>query len=286
MENDSLKPIIEIYSQIEEEPLHLYFYRATHNRKNKTILYSHGGGLVYGSALDLPNIYLEMILQAGYDFVSFEYPLAPETKLRTIREKLFAGVTWFQEHYQHSLDLSSPNYILFGRSAGAYLSLLMAQKSIKKPDALLLFYGYYTLQDATFQIPSRHYLIYPKVNEMLIKQLVKSTPVVEGPIELRFGLYIYYRQTGNWIKAILGEGEKATTYSLSKEDLIELPPTFLAASTGDPDVPYRLSVKMSRDIPQSYLETIDSDEHDFDRTTTESIGPLVYEKMLSWLGKL
>lgn len=283
LENEMKQPLVYEYGQIEKEPLHLYLYKANENRKNKAILYFHGGGLIYGSAHDLPLIYRQMILDEGYDFITLEYPLAPETKFEMILKKSVEGIEWFQKHYQSALNLSSPDFVLFGRSAGAYLSILTAHTCLQKPKALLLFYGYSTLQDATFRLPNRHYLTFPQVSEQLVNQLVKTEPLVEGPIELRFGLYIYYRQSGNWIRGILGADKQASTFSLSKEELSKLPPAFLTASTGDPDVPYRLSEKMAKEIPSSYLETINSNEHDFDRVDMKKVGPEVYQKMLSWL---
>lgn len=283
MEIERQQPLQYEYGKVKKESLHFYLYKANQNRKNKIILYFHGGGLVYGSAHDLPNLYRQMFLDAGYDFAAVEYPLAPETKLKTILEKIEEGVEWFQKHYHSILQLSSSEYILFGRSAGAYLSILTARALLHKPKALLLFYGYYTLEDSVFRLPSRYYLNFPHVNEQLVNKLIKATPIVEGPIELRFGLYIHYRQSGNWIRGILGAGINPSLYSLSEEELSQLPPSFIAASTEDPDVPFRFSEKMKKNIPSSHLEIIHSTEHDFDRVDMEATGPEVYTKMISWL---
>ncbi|UJF16159.1 alpha/beta hydrolase [Jeotgalibaca sp. MA1X17-3] len=283
MKNEIQQPLVYKYGQIKQEPLHFYLYKATQNRKNKTIFYFHGGGLVYGSAHDLPDLYRQMLLDAGYDFIAFEYPLAPETKMKVILEKIAEGMEWFQKNYHSTLQLSSSEFILFGRSAGAYLSILTARALINKPKALLLLYGYHTLEESSFRLPSRHYLTFPLVSEQVVNQLVKDKPIVEGPIELRFGIYIHYRQSGNWIRGILGAGIKPSLYSLSEEDLSQLPPSFLAASTGDPDVPFRLSEKMEKEILISHLETIHSNEHDFDRVDLKETGPKTYSKIISWL---
>lgn len=275
-----------IYDTIEGTDLHLHFYKSTKNRQEKVIIYIHGGGFVYGSAHDLPEPYILQITQAGYDLLLLEYPLAPEVKLGQILNSLESGVHWFIKYALSRLDLKSTDYILFGRSAGAYLSALLSHRLQVKPEALWLFYGYYSLQEAAFRVPSRHYLQYPRIEDAVAKQLKQSKILVEGPKETRFSLYIYYRQSGKWISDVLDKSEKPADYSLSREQLAELPPTFLAASTGDSDVPYRISKRMANSIPNTHLETIDSNEHDFDRTTTDSIGKNVYSKALEWLHKL
>lgn len=275
-----------IYDTIKGTDLHLHLYKSNHNRQEETIIYIHGGGFVYGSAHDLPDAYILQITQAGYDLILLEYPLAPEVKLGQILNSLESGVDWFITHALSKLDLKSTDYILFGRSAGAYLSALLSHRLQVKPKALWLFYGYYSLQEAAFRVPSRHYLQYPKIEDAVAKQLMQPKVLVEGPKETRFSLYIYYRQSGKWIFDILEDSENPADYSLTKEQLTKLPPAFLAASIGDADVPYRISKRMANTIPGAHLETIDSNEHDFDRTTTDSIGKDIYFKALEWLHTL
>lgn len=283
MKPESANPITFPFSLIDGAPLQLCFYRAQQNRKNKTILYLHGGGLVYGSADDLPDEYLHLILEKGYDFATLQYPLSPEAKLNTIFEKILEGLEWFQENHQKKAQADTGDYILFGRSAGAYLALYAAHHMKIKPKALLLLYGYYSLQEASFRVPSRHYLAFPKLEEKVIRQLIQEKPLVDGPKETRFSLYIHYRQTGEWVKEMMPPNEKPSTYSLTLQDLQELPPAFISASLHDPDVPYSISKKMADNIPGSHLETIASNEHDFDRTTTQTLGKMTYQKMLAWL---
>lgn len=273
------------FDTLSTTDLNLYLYRTSIEQPKATILYLHGGGLVYGSAYDLPTAYIQQINEAGYHLASIAYPLAPEVKLDTILASVLKGVQWFLAQAQSTLKLEHSNYILFGRSAGAYLAITVANEIGQKPDALWLFYGYHTLRDASFQVPSRHYLAYPKVSEQLIKQLTHRTPIIDGPKQSRFALYMYYRQTGKWVTDILPIGKKGADYSLTPTELSALPPAFLAASLVDPDVPYRISKSMAQHIPDSILETVDSDEHDFDRLTIDGIGKDIYAKALAFLDK-
>lgn len=274
------------YDHLNQTELNLYLYRTEQPTPKGNILYLHGGGLVYGSAHDLPKPYVDQITQAGYNLVSLAYPLAPEVKLDAILTSVQHGVEWFLKNAAPTLNLDTNRYILFGRSAGAYLAVQTAAHIDQKPDGLWLFYGYHTLKEASFQIPSRHYAQYPKLEPGLIQALTQPTPLTEGPKETRFAMYLYYRQSGKWIADILPTGKKSADYSLSPTELNELPPAFLTASTADPDVPYRLSKMMAAQIPNATLETIESDEHDFDRTTTDTIGKDVYTKALNWLDEI
>lgn len=284
--HETSNPYTIQYALIEDVPLHLTYYRSEKERKNQTFIYLHGGGLVYGTADDLPKEYLERILEAGYDFITLEYPLAPEVTLDKIIEQTMIGLDWFLENYQRVLRLESNKFVLFGRSAGAYLAAYTASVMEQKPSALVLLYGYHSLEEAAFVRPNPFYLKFPKINERLIKRLIKEKPVAHGPKETRYALYVYYRQKGNWIQSLLPYGKKAVDYSLSENALVHLPPAFLAASKNDPDVPYSVSQKMKDYIPQAHLETIDSDTHDFDRDPTQPIGKETYEKLLTWLDDL
>ncbi|HSP47382.1 MAG TPA: alpha/beta hydrolase [Clostridiaceae bacterium] len=90
-----------------------------------SILYFHGGGLMYGSRKDIDKDTLDRFLAEGYHVLSFDYRLAPESSLDQIYEDAVEGVTWFLRSAE-KLGIPSTDYVLFGRSAGAYLSLLLS----------------------------------------------------------------------------------------------------------------------------------------------------------------
>lgn len=265
-----------IYDASDTVPFSLWHYETNHLKKEKPILYLHGGGLVSGDAQDLPESYIDIFLDAGHDFIAIEYPLAPEATLEKIIAHTIKAVNFFlgiNSHYS--------SYILFGRSAGAYLALQVANGISHKPNVLFLFYGYHTLVEASFNVPNRHYLQYAKITTRTIEQIKKSTHPYKVNKENRFALYVHYRQTGTWIKDILHPSEQPKTYSLVAEQLQKLPPAFVVASSGDPDVPFKISKKIATLIPNSHLETVDSKEHDFDRTPTP-LALSIYNKMTAW----
>lgn len=264
-------------------------YRASATRKNTTILYLHGGGLVYGTRHDLPECHLDALLQAGYDVLAPDYPLAPESGLDTILATLTELIAFYQAQRSTRFGLDNDRYILFGRSAGAYLALMLCaaleDKGIARPYAIVSLYGYARLDDPAFLAPSKHYSAFPSLSEQEVARIIGNTPVTEGDIGTRFALYVTARQQGTWIRMLCGDAPPAR-YSLDAGRLAAFPPTFLAAATMDPDVPYKMSKSLSRTIPGARLVTVYGETHDFDRDTRDPAGRAVYAEIIGWLGQL
>lgn len=279
---------LETFSFVTEEDikLNVNLYRAKNNRKNITIIYFHGGGLLYGVRDDLPEIYINKFLNSGYDFLALDYPLAPESRLDMILKSAFEMLVFYLKNLDNVFTLRNKNYVLLGRSAGAYLCFMLCDMLIKNnalmPMAIISLYGYARLDEAQFNTPSKHYNKLAGVPDESIAKIISKSPVTHGPMNLRFSLYIKARQEGTWIQHLCGK-EDPTKYSLDDETLKAFPPTLLAAATLDPDVPYKISKTLSKLIPNSHLITIYREVHDFDRDVTDESGRLTYEEIIKWL---
>ncbi|CVK20342.1 alpha/beta hydrolase [Sporomusa sphaeroides] len=280
----------EIFSLITAEniKLHASLQRAKNKSKNTTIIYLHGGGLLYGVRDDLPELYINKFLQAGYDFLALDYPLAPESSLDQIFTSAFAMLSYYLNNTDSVFKLNNNNYVLMGRSAGAYLAFMLCDRLIKNkarlPAAIISFYGYARLTDSQFTTPSKHYNQLAKVPDEYIANIIADGPVTSGPMAERFSLYIKARQEGTWLTYLCGPEDPAK-YSLTDEALRALPPTILAAATLDPDVPYRMSKSLLKLIPDSTLITIYKEVHDFDRDLNDEAGRLAYDEIIEWLEK-
>lgn len=276
----------EAFSFVTKEniKLDMNFYRAKDNRKNITILYFHGGGMLYGVRDDLPELYINKFLNAGYDFLALDYPLAPETKLEMILKSAFETLCFYLNNSDKLFDLKRNQYVLFGRSAGAYLCFMLCDMLMKSncamPLALISLYGYTKLDEITFNTPSKYYNKLAKVPDEAIEKIISATPVTYAPMNLRFSLYIKARQEGSWIETLCGE-EPASNYSLKSENLKSFPPTILAAATLDPDVPYKVTKTLSKQLPNAHLITIYKEAHDFDRDPAD--GSSAYDEIIQWL---
>lgn len=226
-----------------------------------SIIYLHGGGFLLGSKYDLPKYHIKNITEAGYNIVSLNYPLAPESRFPVIVDFILESINSFIKNINHP-------YFLWGRSAGAYLSLLAYGKGLdKEPNGIISYYGYGLLISDWYDTPSEKYLEESLIKKEAINNLIGDNIIFSSPVNPRYLLYLYARQSGKWINMItdMSVDDFISRYNLNNFNLEEYPPVLLAHSTKDYDVPYEESVALSKKISNSKLLTFTSDEHDFDR---------------------
>lgn len=268
------------------------------------VLYLHGGGLVFGSREDLPEPYVRMFLKAGYTLVALDYPLAPEASIGQINDFVFDA--WQELIAAPQLAGKFRAHVLFGRSAGAYLSLMLSARIVREagltqnpkalplPAAILDYYGFYNLSDPAFFEPSaRHKALARVTQESLAPELACATPKFSARLSSRYNIYVYARQNpGVWLR-FMGltaadgslDAALADKNSLCEAELVQLPPTFITASTSDGDVPYRISKQLKRLLPNSKLHTVYYLDHDFDRDTSNPAGQEAYQAAIRFLNE-
>lgn len=250
------------------------FYKSPRSDAAKTIIYFHGGGLIWGLRNDLPEDYRHLLLEAGYHFFAVDYRLAPETKLPDIYEDAQDAILWFEANAHTEFGVSNA-FVLFGRSAGAYLALqLAADAMLPNADAVLSFYGYPSIRADWYQTPSAHYAKLPTISAELKDALIGQDELTEGFIEKRYALYIYCRQTGKWLDEVFGSINESNldAFCLEKmRDFSFLPPVFIAHSMTDQDVPYSEAEKLAKSIFESEFYTVHDLEHDFDKNTVDGL---------------
>lgn len=254
------------------------------------LLYFHGGGLLYGQRDDLPPAYLEAITSRGYHLLCLDYLLAPESSLEQIHASVDRGFEWFLGARESLLGIGSCPFVLFGRSAGAYLALCLAHRLARsggeQPLALWAFYGYHTLLHPFFFGPSAHYRLLPMISPSMIPDLRGAHPISSAPIEQRFFLYVYARQQGKWLDLLAANRTQLTRFAVPDEELNRLPPAFLTASTADQDVPFSFSKKLSLQIPHARFLQVFGLEHDYDRDPGRPESHALYQAALEFLDTL
>lgn len=246
------------------------------------VVYYHGGGLIYGSGRDLPQEYIQTITQGGYHLVCMNYLLAPESPWPDILESAYLGLRYVLEHRGEWFGDAECPYILFGRSAGAFLAITLAhalqRENMDNPAALWLFYGYHHLNHSDFQSPSTYYLSLPHITPELLPAVQRTQLCCQAGVEQRYLLYVYARQQGSW-PSMLQAPEGA---GVPHGALAQLPPAFLTASTTDQDVPYVFSQIMHVSMPKSFFLPVYGLEHDYDRNPQRVESQTLYQKVLEW----
>ncbi len=273
-----MKSQVFVYKQLDTLPLELTFYpQQTKNKKNTTILYFHGGGFLFGQRDDLP--YLNTLVENGFNVLTIDYPLAPETKLVGIIACLEEAVDWFLNHYQDELQLNTPNFFLFGRSAGGYLASVLTANNYKEQLGLIRFYGYHDFNHGSFTLPSTFYNQYPKVPPMEAQKMVGKRPLANDSQQPRFPLYLSARQYGNWLSYL---GPITENLVVKEESLQEFPPTFAVHCDQDPDVPVEASRQLAAKSPDTLYIELAANEHDFDRNPNPQSDD-IYARLIDWL---
>lgn len=256
-------------------------YKSNNPTIKGSIFYFHGGGLLFGTKLDLPKYHIETITNAGYNILAFNYLLAPESDFNMILEGAKNSIN------QYAKEIDTP-YFLWGRSAGAYLCLLsMSQGLNLKPNAIISYYGYGFLTENWYNTPSKYYLKYPTVELNDVKNLIEDSPLAQSPVNPRFLLYLYTRQSGKWLQFIGERNEEdfLLKYSLRDEDFSNFPPVFLAHNTKDNDVPFQESIELEKRLKSVKFFTCTTDDHDFDRDTDSQLSKNLIDETIEFLNE-
>jgi acetyl esterase len=248
-----------------------------------TILYIHGGGLIYGTRHDLPRHHIHQLLEQGFDLVKMDYPLAPSVSVDELLEALYDSLLWLKGD---PVQLKLNKVILFGRSGGSYLALKLCDMIMARhnssPAALILFYGYHTFEIPSFFEPAPNLGGKRIIHYSQIQQFYTPNIVVDDATMIRALLYYHLRQHGTWMNALGITRENVARYAISEDRLQSFPKAFIAASTSDDDVPYEMSVKLSQLIPESTLFTVHEMPHDFDSQIKSPQTAALFESLSQW----
>ncbi|MCG7337968.1 alpha/beta hydrolase [Staphylococcus sp. ACRSN] len=241
------------------------------------IVYYHGGGLIFGQPDDLAPEYINLLTN-DYHLVLASYRLAPESTLDIIKDDAFATFDYVEQLY------SELPIFTFGRSAGAYLAMLVALH--KNVAGVIDFYGYSRIHVPAFLRPNKQFQsLSSQLSPTIITQLIQKEPLITGPIQARYTLYLYARGQAQWINYLGVQSSSHHKYNISPQQLESFPPTFIVHCIGDPDVPYSESEHIHRFIEESHFESLSLNTHDFDRTVSEkSIN--IYDKAVQFLNQI
>lgn len=268
------------------------FYK-TNTANAPLVLFIHGGGLIWGTRHDMKKEQIELYLENGYNVLTIDYRLAPESKLPNIINDIKDATDWVLEEGYKQLDYDPKRVVVIGSSAGGYLALNTGTFD-NKPKAIVSFYGYGDILADWYLKPSKHFNQQTKVPEVLVNQLIKKEQISSAPIEERYAIYLYCRQQGKWHDYVTGLDPR-----IYRDHLLPFcpvnhvdetfPPTMLLHGDQDEDVPYNESIKMQKALQENkvYTElvTIPNGKHTFDYQFEDPSTKGAFKKVLAFLEK-
>lgn len=265
-------------------------YYSTTQSNAPVVIYIHGGGLLWGMKEELSEEMIQLYTSNGYGLFSINYRLAPETKLPEILEDIEDAIQWIQSEGPNLFSINPKKIAIVGSSAGAFLAL-NAGTFKNKPLAIVSFYGYGDISAEWAICPNSYYLQKDLVTKEMIKDFITNEVKTEASVEERFLLYLYARQTGEWIHQITGcyptNTEELSRYSPIFHVTESYPPTLFLHGTNDKDVPYLQSVFMRAALikknVRTRLITIPNGEHVFEKDFHNPAVQLALNEMFEFL---
>ena len=241
--------------------------------KRPVVVWIHGGALINGHRESVPKWLLDGSLAQGWNVVSIDYRLAPETQLPEIVADLEDAFRWVREKGPELFGADPERVAAVGGSAGGYMTLTSGFRAKPRPVALVSLWGYGDLVGPWYSEPSPHPCHHTKKlsREEAYKQV--SGPPVSDSRDRKGdggGFYQYCRQTGTWPKAVSGwdphtEAENFYPFMAVKNVTPEYPPTLLIHGDQDTDVPYEQSTLMAAELKKHGVEhrliTLNGAEH-------------------------
>src|ERR1043166_2217049 len=116
----------------------------------------HGGALIMGYRESFAGPVKNFALTNGYVLVSFDYRLAPETKLPAILEDVEDAFRWLRREGPTRFHIDPDRIAVAGGSAGGYLTLATGHRVQPRPRVLLGYFGYGALIGDWYATPSPH----------------------------------------------------------------------------------------------------------------------------------
>lgn len=271
--NDEVEKATVVFRVVDGHEILADVYRPKNDKVCPVIAWFHGGALINGNRERVNQSVLKLAEEKGYALVSFDYRLAPETKLPALISDIEGAFQWLAGDGAKKFHLDPKRIVAAGESAGGYLALMTGYRVSPRPKGIAALYGYGSLTGDWYSQPSPH----ARHNEKKISReeaLAQSDGAVVSDHTKRKGsgsvIYTYYRQQGTWPEEVSGfdratVAEEIVPYEPLKNVTSDYPPTFLAHGTDDTDVPYEESKMFSDELEKNgvshQLITIEQGEH-------------------------
>jgi acetyl esterase/lipase len=261
------------YKQVGDCKIQADVYRVDGSSGRPALVWIHGGALIVGNRAGPHPAQLRRYLDAGFNLISIDYRLAPETKLPLIIEDLRDAFGWIRLHGAELAGIDRDRIAVVGHSAGGYLALMSGFCVEPRPKAIVAFYGYGDIAGDWYARPDPFYSKQPAVPEAEARAAVGHVVLSEGTAPQRFRFYLYCRQNGLWTKEVAGYDPLSEVKALApfcplRNVTKAYPPTLLLHGDKDTDVPYEQSALMADMLERNHVEhqfiTMTNRGHGFD----------------------
>ncbi|KZT52697.1 alpha/beta-hydrolase, partial [Calocera cornea HHB12733] len=216
------------------------------------IIWFHPGSWVSGARGDISRVQVATALDAGWAFVSADYRLAPQVKVRQQLEDAVDAIEWVRAGNLDKEGVDGKKLVVAGSSAGGLLSLLAAHQLTEPP---LAMYAVYPGCDLTLpEMSNKVQFPAPIAWDDVKGYLDPSGPVISNsPGDVDFSTFtprgrtraaFYLSQEGNALEHILDAGEEVTPYD-AKAHLKSWSRIVIIHGTEDKMVPYTVSTQLA-----------------------------------------
>jgi acetyl esterase/lipase len=123
---------IFIESSFDNHSIRLHIYQPEEFDKNRTIIYFHGGGYVFGLPEQVDNQMFELAEHLNATIISVDYRLSPQYKFPVPVLDGFNSLEWTIEHGAEQLEIDPNHIVVFGASAGGHLAAAVTQMANDK----------------------------------------------------------------------------------------------------------------------------------------------------------
>ncbi len=252
-----------------------------------TVIFIHGGALIWGSRHDIQPAFVEALNLHGYPVVSIDYRLAPATKLPEILQDVEDAIRWVKAGCSGLVAVDPNQIAVMGSSAGGYLALNSGVFT-SKPSVIVSLYGYGNIAEDWYLKPSLYYLKQGMINESEALLCLGSSGIISEASFERFPYYVYTRQKGTWPQTVTGREIQALgEFCPEKEVNADYPDTLLIHGTNDTDVPYECSMGMAFALGRAgrsvELHLVAGRGHVFDLNTNDPEVSKVYKWIITFL---
>jgi acetyl esterase/lipase len=271
--HSTLEKSTVVYREVDGHKIRADVYRPKNDKVCPVIVWLHGGALINGNRTSADTTLLKLAEDNDFALVSFDYRLAPETKLPALMSDIEAAFRWLATDGAKEFHLDPSKIVVAGGSAGGYLALTTGYRVDPRPKAVVAFYGYGSLNGDWYAQPSPH-ACHNKTKITREEALQQTNGTVVSDNRDRKGngslIYLYYRQQGSWPEEVSGFdlstiAEEIVPYEPVRNVTSDYPPTLLIHGTSDTDVPYEESKMFAEQLEQHgiphKLITIENAEH-------------------------